>query len=115
MGCPKGYVEREGLVGDQGYKGQLKLSLDECAQQCNAEPKCLSFDNLPSKNNCHLNDIANPDRVAQPPWMFCMKLGSTIDLAKHYVSFKLLYHKKDLNLICIYFYVIKVRFSHHLC
>ena len=81
-GCPNGYVERAGDVSGTGYKGTLSLTTEQCAQRCNDEKKCLSFETNPSEKKCNLNDIANPTRPKVPKYDYCIKSGTFIYLRK---------------------------------
>ena len=83
-GCPKGYVERQGDVPGTGYKGSLPLTTEQCAQRCNDEKKCLSFETNPSEKKCHLNDVANPTVPKYPKYDYCIKLGTSIYPKKSY-------------------------------
>ena len=73
--CPSGYVDRDGDLPGWGTDigSQLDLSLEDCAERCNGETTCLSFEHSPTEIKCNLNQIAEPSRGTYRDYIFCTK------------------------------------------
>ena len=75
--CPPGYTKREGdLPGwGTGIGGSYDLSRDECAQKCNDDSSCMSFEHSDTQTKCNLNNIAEPSQGQYLDFVFCTKTG----------------------------------------
>ena len=77
--CPPGYAVREGDLpgwGDSDIGSALDLSLEDCADRCNGETTCLSFEHSPTQMKCNLNKIAEPSGGPYSDFIFCTKIGN---------------------------------------
>ena len=59
VGCPSGYAEKEGDLPGWGTDigSALDLTRQECAQKCNGEKRCMSFEHSNTQMKCNLNKI----------------------------------------------------------
>ena len=75
--CPKGYAEREGDLPGWGTDigSALNLTRQECAQKCNDEFSCMSFEHSHTELKCKLNKIAEPSQGPFRDYVFCIKPG----------------------------------------
>ena len=76
--CPPGYADREGDLPGWGTDigSALDLSLEDCAERCNGEKTCLSFEHSPTQIKCNLNKIAEPSGGPYSDFIFCTKIGN---------------------------------------
>ena len=90
-GCPNGYVERQGDLPGWGTDigSALDLSRQECAEKCDGASSCMSFEHSDTEMKCNLNKIAEPSQGPFRDYVFCTKMGKTINLVN--VSMYLLY------------------------
>ena len=77
--CPSGYSERSGDVAGWGTDigSKLPLTRQECANSCNENSLCLSFEHSNTELLCNLNKIAEPTEGLLPfqDYAFCVKTG----------------------------------------
>ena len=81
-GCPNGYVERQGDLPGWGTDigSALDLTRQECAEKCDGENSCMSFEHSDTEMKCNLNKIAEPSQGPFRDYVFCTKMGKTINL-----------------------------------
>ena len=81
-GCPNGYVKKEGDLPGWGTNigRALHLTRQQCAEKCNGENSCMSFEHSDTEMKCNLNKIAEPSRGPFRDYVFCTKMGKTIYL-----------------------------------
>ena len=74
--CPTGYAGRVGDLPGWGTDigSKLDLSLEDCAERCNGDKTCLSFEHSPTEIKCNLNKIAEPSQGPYLDYIFCTKL-----------------------------------------
>lgn len=82
-GCADGYTKQDGDIdsnwGEINGKGGGKAydDCDECAQHCNSEATCKSYECSVSEFKCNLNDVADPNTSTNyKDYTFCTK-GTT--------------------------------------
>ena len=75
---PVGYEFRSGDIPGWGSDlgGRLRLSRQECADECSKNQDCLSFEHSDTKQLCNLNRIAEPTQVLFEDFAFCVKQKS---------------------------------------
>ena len=76
--CPSGYERRNGDISGWGSDIGTRLSLtrEECANACNDQDLCLSFEHSNTALLCNLNKIAEPTTGANyGDYAFCKKTG----------------------------------------
>ena len=73
--CPEGYEFRSGDIPGWGSNlgGRLRLSRQECADECNKNQYCLSFEHSDTRELCNLNRIAKPTQGSFEDFAFCVK------------------------------------------
>ena len=73
--CPSGYAKRKGdLPGwGNGIGGSYDLTRRECAQKCNGDDRCMSFEHSDTQMKCNLNKIAEPSQGQYLDFVFCTK------------------------------------------
>jgi len=74
--CPTGYTLMKGdIVGWGDIEGEMSVSSrQECADKCNANSKCLSFEHSNTEKLCNLNDKAKPTVPQHKDYAFCSKI-----------------------------------------
>ena len=79
--CPNGYAEREGDLPGWGTDigSSLDLTRQQCAEKCNGENNCKSFEHSDTDMKCNLNKIAEPSQGPYLDFVFCTKKGKTIN------------------------------------
>ena len=68
----------------------LDLTKQQCAEKCNGENSCMSFEHSDTEMKCNLNKIAEPSLGPYRDYVFCTKNGKIINLLN--VSMDLLAH-----------------------
>ena len=58
----------------------LHLTRQECAEKCDGEKICMSFEHSDTEMKCNLNKIAEPSQGPFRDYVFCTKIGRFIDL-----------------------------------
>ena len=77
--CPSGYDQRIGDAPGWGSDlgSELELSRQDCANQCNSKPDCLSFEHSNSEGLCNLNRVGEPSNQVQfHDYVYCLKKGN---------------------------------------
>ena len=80
--CPNGYVEKQGDLPGWGTDigSALHLTRQACAEKCDGENSCMSFEHSDTEMKCNLNKIAEPSQGPFRDYVFCTKMGKTINL-----------------------------------
>ena len=76
--CPSGYERRDGDIPGWGTNigSRLSLTKEQCANACNDQYRCLSFEHSKTAMLCNLNKIAEPTKAENyMDYAFCMKAG----------------------------------------
>ena len=76
--CPLGYESKVGDIpgwGDSELGSALLLTREECAQKCNENYACLSFEHSYTEGYCNLNKAAKPTSGPYNDYAFCTKTG----------------------------------------
>ena len=75
--CSAGYDYRTGsnLGGITDIATNLSLSRQDCANKCNANDTCLSFEHSIAKALCYLHRSRYPIQQPFEDYVFCAKLG----------------------------------------
>ena len=67
-----------------GWGTDIGSSLDltrlKCAEKCNGENSCRSFEHSDTEMKCNLNKISEPSQSPFRDYVFCTKKGRFIDL-----------------------------------
>jgi len=76
--CSDGYTELSGDIGGwgtvNGKGGGVAVSVcDECAELCNGDAECRSYECSPSRLQCNLNAGADPTNGSYLDFAFCQK------------------------------------------
>ena len=58
----------------------LDLTKQQCAEKCNGENSCMSFEHSDTDMKCNLNKIAEPSQGPFRDYVFCTKIGRLINL-----------------------------------
>ena len=76
--CPPGFEKKDGDIDGWGSRlgSKLHLSLEDCAEKCNQNDGCLSFEHSISERKCNLNDIRGPIVEPYKDYVFCSKKGN---------------------------------------
>ena len=80
--CPSGYEKRDGDIPGWGTDigSRLSLTREGCANRCNAQARCLSFEHSNTEKLCNLNKIAEPTKsVNHRDYAFCTKTGGLLN------------------------------------
>ena len=71
--CPDGYVHKKGDISGASLQGDIKATLEECADKCTANSSCNSFEH--KENVCNLNKESEPNGPVYQDFIFCKKEG----------------------------------------
>ena len=58
----------------------LDLTRQQCAEKCNGENRCMSFEHSDTEMKCNLNKIAEPSQGPYHDFVFCTKIGWIVNL-----------------------------------
>jgi len=74
--CPAGYTLIKGdIVGWGQIEGEMSVSSrQECADKCNANPHCGSFEHSNTEKLCNINAQAKPTVPQHKDYAFCSKI-----------------------------------------
>ena len=108
MGCPSGYAEKEGDLPGWGTDigSALDLTRQECAQKCNGEKRCMSFDHSNTQMKCNLNKIPYPSQGPNKDFIFCTKTGRISDQVNVSLSIYIIVANIDINTIILIIVII---------
>ena len=78
--CPTSYVYDAGDVPGLGTLEQHSSvdNIDLCAQHCDDNANCCSFEYSPSGKKCNLNSECKPTKGVVGNWAFCVKGNHTL-------------------------------------
>ena len=82
--CPSGYTLKSGDKpgfgdGNAGGISSNVVSASDCADLCNANTNCKSFEWSPTEKKCARNNIGNPPNSnAYKDYMYCMQEGEPL-------------------------------------
>ena len=72
--CSKGYVLVPGDIPGWGQiQGRIKTDAKGCAELCNDNKDCCSYEYSPRKKRCNLNRDCKPTRKKFKDFNFCAK------------------------------------------
>ena len=74
--CPKGYIYISGDIIGATLQGNIMATLQECAEKCNTDTKCNSFEHSSNQEVCNLNKEAFPNRHRYEDFVFCSRKGN---------------------------------------
>ena len=99
--CPSGYLEKKGNIPGWGsYLGSgLELTRNECAERCNVENFCLSFEHSSSEKRCNLNEFGEPTVEPYKDYVFCTKQGNIMITFQKSITYYMKNNPKTLYLI----------------
>ena len=76
--CPNGFTLMEGDIpgwGQVGSNPTRESTVEGCANRCNDESSCCSFEYSPTKKRCNLNRDCEPTESAYQDYAFCTKVA----------------------------------------
>ncbi len=74
--CPNGFTLMEGDIPGWGQVGSSReFTIKRCANRCNDESSCCSFEYSPTKKICNLNRDCEPTESAYQDFAFCTKVA----------------------------------------
>ena len=100
--CPSGYLEKKGNIPGWGsYLGSgLELTRNECAEKCNVENFCLSFEHSSSEKRCNLNEFGEPTVEPYKDYVFCTKQGNITSSFQKFVTYYIPNHPCTVMALC---------------
>ena len=75
--CPKGYIYISGDIIGATLQGNIMATLQECAEKCNNNTECNSFEHSTTNDVCNLNKEAFPNGPKYGNFVFCSKKGNS--------------------------------------
>ena len=76
--CPNGFTLMEGDIpgwGQVGSNPTIESTIVGCANRCNDESSCCSFEYSPTTKKCNLNSDCEPTQGVFQDYAFCTKSG----------------------------------------